>query len=64
MLEKRSGYSGPVVDAHMHTSLDNNQGAFALALLNEMNQQGVARVLIQPDHSPDWPCEPAWLPWW
>jgi hypothetical protein len=37
----------------MHTSLDNNQGAFALALLNEMNQQGVSRVLIQPDHSPD-----------
>jgi len=47
------GYDGPIVDTHVHTSLDNAQGPFALALLEEMNRHGVSRVVIQADHSPE-----------
>jgi len=53
-----SRYSGPVVDAHVHTALENDQGAFALALIGEMNQNGVSRVLIQADHSPGLTADP------
>lgn len=47
------GYQGPIVDTHVHTSLENAQGPFALALLEEMNRHGVSRVVIQADHSPE-----------
>ncbi|MEE2830014.1 MAG: hypothetical protein VX498_12560 [Myxococcota bacterium] len=56
-----AAYAGPVVDAHVHTALENNQRDFALALLQEMNQSGVSRVLVQPDHSPDLTLHPGLL---
>ncbi len=51
-LPTGGGYDGPLVDAHIHTSLGHDQAPFALALLGEMTA-GIQRALIQPDHSPD-----------
>ena len=55
------GYQGPIIDAHVHTAVNNSQGPFALALLDEMNRTGVTRVLVQLDHSPDLTSNPGLL---
>jgi len=39
-------------DSHVHTAIENDQPAFAVALLQEMNRSGVQRALLQPDHAP------------
>ena len=46
------GFTGPMNDAHVHTAIENDQPAFAIALIEEMNRSGVQRALLQPDHAP------------
>jgi photosystem II stability/assembly factor-like uncharacterized protein len=48
------GYQGLLTDVHVHTrpSSDSTQVDFAYLLLEEMNANGVDRVVIQPNHSP------------
>ncbi|MCP4871457.1 MAG: hypothetical protein GY898_22330 [Proteobacteria bacterium] len=47
------GFTDPLTDAHVHVPLRVDQGPFALALLRDMNQYGVTRAMVQPDHSPE-----------
>lgn len=52
------GFAEPLTDAHVHVPLRVDQGPFALALLRDMNQYGVSRAMIQPDHSPEMTSNP------
>ena len=45
-------WTGLMNDAHVHTAIENDQPAFAIALLDEMNRSGIQRALLQPDHAP------------
>lgn len=45
-------WTGLLNDAHVHTAIENDQPAFAIALLQEMNRSGIQRALLQPDHAP------------
>ncbi len=45
-------WTGLINDSHVHTAMENDQSAFAIALLKEMNASGVQRALLQPDHAP------------
>ncbi len=45
-------YQGLLTDVHVHTMIMDNPFDFALKLLEEMNEQGVDRIVIQPNHDP------------
>ncbi len=44
------GYQGLISDTHVHTSPMEDQTEFVVELLLEMNQMGVDRVAVQPNH--------------
>ena len=46
------GYQGLLTDVHIHTGPQFNQVEFAKTLLEEMNANGVDRVVVQPNHNP------------
>jgi len=46
------GYQGLLTEVHVHTSQGDNPGKFAINLLQEMNENGVDRIVIQPIHDP------------
>ena len=46
------GYQGLLTDVHVHTNPQFDQVAFAKTLLEEMNANGVDRVVVQPNHRP------------
>jgi photosystem II stability/assembly factor-like uncharacterized protein len=51
VIPKR-GYQGLLTDVHVHTAPQFNQVEFAKTLLEEMNANGVDRVVLQPNHRP------------
>ena len=46
------GYRGLLTDVHVHTGTQFDQVEFAKTLLEEMNANGVDRVVVQPNHDP------------
>ena len=46
------GYQGLLTDVHVHTDPQFDQVQFAKQLLEEMNANGVDRVVVQPNHRP------------
>ena len=44
------GYQGLLTDVHVHTGPQFDQVEFAKTLLEEMNANGVDRVVVQPNH--------------
>lgn len=44
------GYRGLLTDVHVHSTPHDAPDAFALRLLQEMNEAGVDRVVVQPNH--------------
>ena len=44
------GYEGLLTDTHVHTNVGQEPLDFASALLGEMNEVGVDRVVVQSDH--------------
>ena len=48
----QSSYQGLLTDVHVHTSSQFDQVQFATGLLQEMNANGVDRIVVQPNHDP------------
>jgi len=44
------GYQGLLTDVHVHTMAGDDTADFAIKLLEEMNENGVDRITIQPNH--------------
>jgi hypothetical protein len=45
--------SAALNDVHMHVPLDADTAIFATALLRDMNEAGIGRAVVQPDHTKD-----------
>jgi hypothetical protein len=56
-----SPWTGLLSDAHVHTQPGQDVAAFARALLRDMNEAGIERALVQPDHAPDIAKNPGFL---